>query len=259
MPGAWSTLRNQFRRQHREPGREARVPPDTRVYAVGDIHGRLDLLRGLHALIAADAATVPGRRKTIVYLGDYVDRGPESRGVIDCLLDETPADLAPVWLKGNHEDALIRFLDGFSVGWDWLQFGGEETLCSYGVGLAGSPYGRRNMIDARLTLRERLPERHLGFLRGLVTRFEFGGYLFVHAGVRPGVALDEQAPDDLIWIRDEFLDSKADHGRVVVHGHSISPMVENLANRINIDTGAYATGTLTCLVLDGAERRLLQT
>ncbi len=259
MPGAWSTLKSLFHRRQSGPGRKSRVPPDTRVYAIGDIHGRLDLLRKLHALIAADAGDAPGCERTLVYLGDYVDRGLESRGVIDCLLDETPADVTPVYLKGNHEDVLLRFLDDFTEGAGWLQFGGDATLYSYGVQLAGSPGEQRTLIDAQLNLRERLPERHLKFLRGLGIRFEIGDYLFVHAGVRPGVALDEQAPEDLIWIRDEFLTSKAYHGLVVVHGHSISLQAENLPNRVNIDTGAYASGVLTCLVLDGAERRLLQT
>ena len=259
MPGAWSTLQNLFRRQPSGPGREARVPPGTRVYAVGDIHGRLDLLRELHALIAADAGDAPGRGKTLIYLGDYVDRGLESRGVIDLLLDSTLPGVAPVYLGGNHEDALLSFLDDFAIGPAWIQLGGDATLYSYGVALSGRLGEQKTLIDAQLGLRQNLPERHLAFLRALLPYHEVGGYLFVHAGLRPGVPIDKQEPEDLKWIRDEFLDSTVDHGRVVVHGHSISLKVEYRPNRVCIDTGAYATGVLTCLVLEGAERRLLQT
>lgn len=248
-----------FSRWRTNKARESRVPEGQRVYAVGDIHGRLDLLEALHGLIAEDAAQAPDRSKTIIYLGDYIDRGLESQGVIDRLLGAPLEDVTPVFLLGNHEDTMLNFLDDHRVGESWFQFGGDATLYSYGVQLAGPAGEQRTLIDAQSNLRERLPARHLEFLRGLETRFEIGDYLFVHAGVRPGVALDEQAPKDLIWIRGEFLTSKADHGRVVVHGHSISLKAENLPNRVNIDTGAYASGVLTCLVLDGAERRLLQT
>ncbi len=248
-----------FGRKGPGPEHEARVPEGVRVYAVGDIHGRADLLRGLHDLIAADAAATPGLEKTIVYLGDYVDRGLESRGVIDLLLDSTPPGVAPVHLGGNHEDALLSFLDDFAIGPAWLQPGGDATLFSYGVALSGRLGEQKTLIDAQLGLRQNLPERHLAFLRGLKPYHEVGGYLFVHAGLRPGVPIEAQEPEDLKWIRDEFLDSTVDHGRVVVHGHSISREVEYRPNRVCIDTGAYATGVLTCLVLEGAERRLLQT
>ncbi len=248
-----------FGRKGRGAGHEARVPEGVRVYAVGDIHGRADLLRELHDLIADDAATAPGLDKTIVYLGDYVDRGLESRGVIDLLLDSTPPGVAPVYLRGNHEDALLSFLDDFAIGPAWIQLGGDATLYSYDVALSGPLTEQKTLIDAQLALRQNLPDRHLAFLRGLDPYHEVGGYLFVHAGLRPGVPLDKQKPEDLMWIRDEFLDSTVDHGRVVVHGHSISLEVEYRPNRINIDTGAYATRVLTCLALEGAERRLLQT
>ena len=248
-----------FRRWRSGAGRKPQVPVGARIYAVGDIHGRLDLLRDLHRRIAEDAAQAPERAKTIVYLGDYIDRGLESRGVIDCLLDLALADVATVHLRGNHEDIALRFLDDFGNGAGWIRLGGDATLYSYGVQLRGPTSEQRTLIDAQLSLRENLPERHLAFLRSLETHYEAGDYFFVHAGVRPGVALADQATEDLIWIRDAFLKSTADHGRVVVHGHSISLKAEHRPNRINIDTGAYATGVLTCLALEGDRHWLLQT
>lgn len=241
------------------PASTPRTPEGARVYAVGDIHGRLDLLRRLHDLIAEDAGGAPAATKTIVYLGDYIDRGLDSRGVIDCLLDETPSGLTAVYLMGNHEEVFLQFLDDAAVGEDWLQFGGDATLYSYGVQLAPTGGAQRNLVDAQLTLRENLPARHLNFLRALRNQCLIGGYMFVHAGVRPGVPLAAQSDRDLLWIRGEFLDSRADHGAMVVHGHSISLEGENLPNRINIDTGAYATGILTCLVMDGDKRWKLRT
>jgi serine/threonine protein phosphatase 1 len=235
------------------------VPEGRRIYAVGDIHGRLDLLRALHEQIAEDAATAPDQAKTIVYLGDYIDRGIDSRGVIECLVGAPLEQVTPIFLLGNHEETLLRFLDDFMVGESWLGFGGDATLYSYGVKLAGLSREQRTMIEAQLTLRENMPEPHLAFLRGLESHYRIGDYFFAHAGVRPGVPLDKQATEDLIWIRDVFLKSSADHGAVVVHGHSISLEAEDLPNRINIDTGAYATNVLTCLVLQGADHWLLQT
>lgn len=252
-------LGNLFSRWRGSKSWDARLPDGMRVYAVGDIHGRLDLLRGLHERIAEDAAGAPDQAKTIVYLGDYIDRGLESRGVIDLLLDEPLADVSPVHLLGNHEEAMLHFLDDSQAAAAWLQFGGDATLYSYGVQFSGLLSEARTLIDAQLDLREKLPENHLAFLRGLETHYRAGDFYFVHAGVRPGVALEDQTTQDLIWIRDEFLRSNADHGVVVVHGHSITPTVEDLANRISIDTGAYATNILTCLVLEGGDHRLLQT
>ncbi len=248
-----------FGHPRHDPASPARVPDGVRVYAIGDIHGRLDLLREVHALVAADAAGAAQCGNTVVYLGDYVDRGVDSRGVIDLLLDDPPAGFETVHLRGNHEDLMLRFLDDIDFGPVWLDNGGVATLLSYGVSLAGPQSREATLQIAQRHLAERLPGRHLAFLRDLRPCHEIGGYLFVHAGVRPGVALEAQAEDDLMWIREEFLGSNADHGRVVVHGHSIRREAELLPNRIGIDTGAYATGVLTCLVLEGAGRRLLQT
>ena len=250
-------LRNLFNRLR--GGRiEAHLPDGLRIYAVGDIHGRVDLLRILHHIIAEDD---DGRmhERLVVYLGDYVDRGLDSRGVIDFLLDEHPVELPFVALKGNHEEMMLRFLEDISVGPGWLEYGGAATLLSYGVSLSGSISDTQTLVDAQRRLAESVPPRHIDFMREAPLYYEAGDYLFVHAGIRAGVPIDAQRAEDLLWIRGEFLRSRADHGCVVVHGHSISRKAEFRPNRIGIDTGAYATGVLTCLVLEGAKRRLLQT
>lgn len=235
------------------------LPASTRVYAIGDIHGRADLLRGLHEKITADAAGHAVDRKVAVYLGDYVDRGENSREVIDLLLDEPLPGMYSVFLLGNHEDAMLSFLDDPGVGANWVLNGGEATLMSYGVGHPrdGDLSERWRLIQAGL--RKNLPSRHLEFLRSLELGHIEGGYLFVHAGIRPGLRFERQAREDMLWIRDEFLASSADHGVCVVHGHTITTSVEVLPNRIGIDTGAYFSGKLTCLVLEGEGHRLIQT
>lgn len=240
-----------------EAGPRPRAPAGTRLYAIGDIHGRDDLLARLHGLIEADLAARPIGAATAVYLGDYVDRGPSSFEVIERLLHEPLAGCQAVHLTGNHEAMMLTFLDhGDDV---WLFNGGGETLASYGIE-GGDPWtGYYDVLALRERLREVLPERHLRFLRGLATRFACGDYLFVHAGIRPGRPLDRQKTRDLIWIREPFLSSTTDFGACVVHGHSISPEPEFRGNRIGIDTGAYVTGRLTCLVLEEDEQRLLHT
>jgi len=236
------------------------VPAGSRIYAIGDVHGRLDLLVRLEALIAADAAAAGARRHVIVYLGDYVDRGPESRGVIERLMHRPLAGFERVHLLGNHEDYLLQFLENAAVGPNWCTYGGSETLASYGVRPPSSFTVRASDFEiARVALAEKIPPAHVAFMRGLKLTHAEGGYLFVHAGVKPGVALAEQQAEDLLWIRNEFLDSAEDFGACVVHGHTIVEAPEERGNRIGIDTGAFATGRLTALVLDGTERRFLQT
>jgi serine/threonine protein phosphatase 1 len=231
----------------------------TRVYAIGDIHGRLDLLVALETMIVEDLDRQRPKRSVVIYLGDYVDRGPDSRGVIDHLLDRPLAVDERVHLLGNHEDAMRRFLDDLWIGESWMGFGGRETLASYGV----APDARLSrdawLREAQAALNRGLPKRHLVFLDGLRLWHRQDGYLFVHAGIRPRVAFERQQRDDLIWIRNEFLDSDANHGCVVVHGHSIRREPEIRENRIGIDTGACFTGRLTALVLEGSERRFLAT
>lgn len=246
-------------RQQTKPGTAPEVPAGRRIYAVGDIHGRLDLLRRLHLLVAEDAAARPGPLNVLVYLGDYIDRGDASSAVIDLLLDEPVAGFETVHLKGNHEESLLRFLVDIEVGPAWLAYGGAETLLSYGV-RPPQPAGRdRELQRAQAELRARLPERHRRFLEGLRLTHEEGDYLFAHAGVRPGVSLARQQEADLLWIRDEFLLSDEDFGKIIVHGHTITARPDVQHNRIGIDTGAFASGTLTALVLEGKTWSFLQT
>jgi serine/threonine protein phosphatase 1 len=233
-----------------------RVPEGTRVYAIGDIHGRLDLLVEIERRIADDAAAAQAARNVVVYLGDYVDRGSQSREVIDRLIDRPLPGFERILLLGNHEDSMLQFLVDVQIGPAWLAYGGAATLLSYGI---GPPDSDRDFIRVQEDLRAKLPERHLAFLRGLKLRHVEGDYFFVHAGVRPGIPLDDQRPGDLLWIRDEFLLSDRDFGKIVVHGHTIAKTPDIKRNRIGIDTGAFASGTLTCLVLQGDSWSFLQT
>lgn len=236
------------------------VPRDTRVYAVGDIHGRCDLLVALQEQIRAHALEQAIGRRVLVYLGDYIDRGTESRAVLDRLLGKALPGFETVPLLGNHEDSLMRFLDDTSVGPAWLYYGGIQTLASYGIAAEYADLHDESRLRAlQEALRRCLPRSHLSFLRRMPLQHREGDYLFVHAGIRPQVALENQGREDLLWIRDEFLDSPVDHGVTVVHGHTISPVPELLPNRIGIDTGAYASGRLTCLVLEGDGRSFLST
>jgi len=236
---------------------EARLPPGLRIYAIGDIHGRADLLDRLHGLIADDMAAQPAPDRTvIIYLGDYVDRGPDSAAVIDRLCKSRLAGVETLALLGNHEAMLLEFLDAPYGASLWLANGGDATLNSYRVKV---PASFDELLLTQRALQRALPRQHQDFLTGLALQARFGDYLFVHAGIRPGLPLDRQSREHMIWIRDVFLDSEADHGAIVVHGHTIVHTVEWRSNRVGIDTGAYTTGHLTALVLEGGERRLLQT
>jgi serine/threonine protein phosphatase 1 len=237
------------------PAPTASAPGDSRIYAVGDIHGRLDLLLRLEEKIQADAARSRAARRVIVYLGDYVDRGPDSQGVVEHLAKTTLPGFERVALKGNHEDLMLKFLAGEPVARIWFMNGGMQTLRSYGV---------TGLVEdlpaiARAALARAVPDHHREFLGGLALNHVEGDYLFVHAGIRPGLPLARQAEADLLWIREEFLDCAADHGKVVVHGHTITAKPERLANRIGIDTGAFMTGRLTALALEGGEARFIGT
>lgn len=244
----------------RAPWSPRRAPTGIRLYAIGDIHGRADLLAELLSMIASDADTRGATRNCLIYLGDYVDRGTRSAEVIDLVLDNAPDGFEVVTLKGNHEEMMLRFLEGeIALGRTWMLNGGDATLASYGIEPPQWFDGDPIFARAQEELCARLPARHREFLGRLILTHEAGDYFFVHAGVRPGVPLAEQLPEDLLWIRDEFLDSNESFGRRIVHGHSITPKPILRHNRIGIDTGAYASGTLTALLLDGAECRLLQT
>jgi len=235
------------------------TPPGSRIYAIGDIHGRADLLRRLHRMIHEDAYRRQAPRNVVVYLGDYIDRGDASPGVIDLLLDEPLPGFLSVHLKGNHEDTMLRFLDDTGIGPSWMLYGGADTLASYGIRPPPLTGGTAEIERVQQELRARLPKRHHRFLAGLRLVHEEGDYLFAHAGVRPDVPLERQQEEDLLWIRDEFLLSDAEFGKIIVHGHTITERPDVQRNRIGIDTGAFASGTLTCLVLEGADWFFLQT
>jgi serine/threonine protein phosphatase 1 len=239
----------------------ARAPAGTRLYAVGDIHGRDDLLARLVDQIRHDAdSAAPGTRRVVIYVGDYIDRGMESRQVIDRLMHAAPEGFESVHLLGNHEEAFLDFLDGAPIAFDWFRYGGLETLHSYNVPVPRRAARPVDMEDARRRALAAVPPSHVAFLRGCKLWHAEGDYVFVHAGVRPGVPFERQEAADLLWIRDTFLTSRADHGgKVIVHGHTICEQPEVRPNRINIDTGAYATGRLTCLVLESDTRRFLST
>jgi serine/threonine protein phosphatase 1 len=218
------------------------LPRGRRVYAIGDIHGCRDQLIALHALIAADHAARPTGISVIVHLGDYIDQGPDSAGVVAHLAAGAPIPgIRVVNLLGDHERMLIDALDGDrAAATDWLWAGGKEALQSWGL----SPDLPRDQWQAAL------PAAHVAWLRGLVLTHREGNYLFVHAGIRPGVPLPEQSRDDLTTMRHPFLSTEQDLGMVVVHGHSSSPSVPIATNRIGLDTGAGIGGKLTCAVLE---------
>ena len=235
--------------------------PPWRCYAVGDIHGRLDLLDRLLALIARDHAKAGGGPAELVFLGDYVDRGPASAGVVERLAT-LAADLAPglkpVFLRGNHEALMLDFLAHGRRAEAWLNNGGGATLASYGVAI-DEDADKASLAATARRFRAVLPASHRAFLEGLALHHSVGPYLFVHAGLRPGRALAEQDEEDLIWIRGPFLDASEPFEKFVVHGHTISAAPDLRANRLGLDTGAFCTGCLTAAILDKKGLRFLDT
>jgi serine/threonine protein phosphatase 1 len=226
----------------------ASAPADTRIYAVGDIHGRADLLSEITARIDDDIRRRPVAHTLEVYLGDYVDRGPHSRSVMDLLAVRLVANRA-VCLRGNHEAVMEGFLQDPAILQYWLPLGGMQTLASYGIELHNDT---ETANDLHRRFLDAFPREHELVMRCFRNQFSCGDFLFVHAGIRPDVPLDDQDPNDLIWIRDEFLDCTRSHERFVVHGHTPVPHPDIRSNRINIDTGAWRTGTLTCIAIEGS-------
>jgi len=224
------------------------APDGVTIYAIGDIHGRADCLARAHDSIDRDIARRGGRQGAIeIYLGDYVDRGPNSRGVIDRLVLRS-LDARVVLLRGNHEVIMESFLRGEAAFEDWRSVGGLETVLSYGVD-ARTLLANGGAIRPR-DLAERLPATHLQFFASLRDVLRLGHYCFVHAGLRPGVPIERQTLGDMTWIRDDFLNYSGDFGFVVIHGHTPVPAIEFLPNRVNIDTGAYATNRLSVIRID---------
>lgn len=238
-------------------GRRPSLPVGLRVYAIGDIHGRLDLLNRLLSLINADIAQFPAIRPLFVFLGDYIDRGHWSRETIDRLIEHA-GEHQSVFLKGNHELIAISCLSDRTKIDQWLRLGGVETLSSYGVApdlFANCEQG----AGTQLAFHNALPQSHFRFFRNLQESFSSGDFFFAHAGVKPDVDLEHQTEKDLLWIRHEFLSSSRDFGKIVIHGHTPTPEIELRSNRINIDTGAFATGRLSCLVIEGETLSVIDT
>jgi serine/threonine protein phosphatase 1 len=232
-------------------------PAGARAYAIGDVHGRLDLLRTLLHEIEADSRARPCEREYLIFVGDLIDRGPDSKGVIDLLLRSKKYLPHPVFLMGNHEEMMLRVLEKPDEKFrDWLSYGGYECAQSYGVEV-----GRLAVLDVAhgaALVGAAIPQEHRDFIASFADSFRFGDYLFVHAGIRPGVPLDDQSTRDLRWIREDFLTSDAAHPYMVVHGHTITPEPDEQINRIGIDTGAYASGVLTAICIEGTSRKYLR-
>jgi len=227
----------------------ARTEAGVRVYAIGDIHGRLDLLEKLVEKIDADKAAHPVATALEIYLGDYIDRGPSSRQTVDFLLKRAAEVENLIFLTGNHEEFLLQALHDPNAFAPWMRHGGREALLSYGV-VTPRQGGAREIDKAMQEMRAAIPQAHIEFFENLLLNYRCGDYFFVHAGVKPGVPLEQQKASDMLWIREEFVDYRGAHPLRVVHGHTVIQNPEIYPGRINIDTGAYVSGKLTCLVLE---------
>ncbi|OBQ71243.1 metallophosphoesterase family protein [Mesorhizobium erdmanii] len=240
---------------------DAHGPEGVRLYAIGDVHGRLDLLAAMHKRIESELEWKPVRDWRVIHLGDYVDRGPDSKGVIDFLIAARERDPRHLMLAGNHDIGFLDFLRTPDPEGLFMRYGGVQTALSYGVSLTAdaSWFGKTETIKrGHAALLEAMPAGHVDFLRSLPFSLTSGDFFFCHAGIRPGIALDKQDPQDLIWIRDVFHDHTGLFPKIVVHGHTPVPEAEVMANRVNVDTLAWQSGMLTALVVDGADKRILE-
>jgi serine/threonine protein phosphatase 1 len=242
---------------------QARVPEDVRIYTVGDVHGRHDLLVKLFDQISADAAAAPEKKMELIFLGDYIDRGLYARQTLDWLIDlpTTPAGVKfrVTCLRGNHEAMLLDFLTHPENGQMWLEHGAYETLLSFGIKLSSPRPKAETFRHLAEQLQLKLQGKYLEFLSNRGLARTVGDYFFCHAGIEPGQPIKSQKAQNLLWIRDKFLLSEKRYEKIIVHGHSIASLPDVRPNRIGIDTGAYGTGRLTALVLYGNNRRFLST
>lgn len=237
----------------------SRTPPDCVIWAVGDIHGRSDLADRLIQAIRADLHAAEATRKVVVFLGDSIDRGLDSKGVLNQLINLAADPALEVhFIKGNHEERMEAFLHDPQVGPSWCDFGGRDTLLSFGVTPPSLRADAQAWAEASRALDEALPESHRDLLASQETSVSIGDYFFAHAGARPGIALSVQSPEDLMWIRHPFLDHSGLFEQVVVHGHTPTEAVHSDARRIGVDTGAYATNVLSAVRLERETRTLMQ-
>jgi len=247
-----------------EPGihfLDARAPDGIRIYAIGDVHGRLDLLEAMHRRIEAEIEQDRPADWRVIHLGDYVDRGPDSKGVLDFLIDARTRDSRHLMLTGNHDLGFLDFLKAPDADGLFIRYGGIQTAQSYGVTIGGGSawFGKAEaaLRQGHAALVAAVPQSHVDFLRSLTFSLSFGDFFFCHAGIRPDVPLESQNPQDLIWIRDIFHNHPGLYPKIVVHGHTPVPEAEVTANRVNVDTLAWQSGNLTALVVDGADKRIL--
>ncbi len=256
QPDVWIVKMLGLFRKSRAVPQVAAMPAGKRCYAVGDIHGRLDLLTMLLDLVERDNAARAPAETYLVFLGDLIDRGAASKGVLDLLSTANFPWAKPMFLMGNHEEAFLEVLAGdLSYLDNWLRFGGFECAQSYGLSAAELAGGNPALLYR--ALRERVPQEHIDFIDSFYDSFALGRYVFVHAGIRPGIAIEDQDPHDLRWIRHDFLDDQSDHGVIVVHGHTVVETAAAHVNRVAIDTGAYRTGRLTAVRLEADDREFI--
>lgn len=238
-----------------------RIPDGERVFAIGDIHGRLDLFEALMSAIEAEDQKRGPARTTVILLGDLIDRGPASLGVLALARqwqqERRAAGQAMHILMGNHEEMMLESLERVEVLRHFVQHGGRETLLSFGID--EKTYAAASWEELQILMQQAVAQEWIDFIGTFEASLRLGDYAFVHAGIRPGVALEAQTPADLRWIREPFLSSEQVHGSTIVHGHTITEAPEIRHNRIGIDTGAYQSGRLTALVLEGEEKVLLST
>jgi serine/threonine protein phosphatase 1 len=247
------TIRRIFQRAESAP--LPAIPAGQRVYAVGDIHGRLDLLEALISAIEEDDAEAGAAETTVILLGDLVDRGPDSAGVIARAREWQGRRRVRI-LAGNHEEMFLKSFKKVETLRHFLRFGGRETILSYGIDRRA--YQKASVEEVQAMMEQAVPVEDRRFIEGFEDMIAIGGYVFVHAGIVPGVPLEEQRRQDLRWIREPFLSHADSFGAVVVHGHTICDDPEDRGNRIGVDTGAYISGRLTALVLEGTQRRYLE-
>ncbi len=233
-------------------------PPGLRIYCIGDIHGRDDLLQQIHDKVASDVSNYNGT-KIVIYLGDYIDRGECSKQVIEILLNNPLPGFDSIYLRGNHEQCLIDFLVESKVGKAWFNYGGLQTLVSYGIRYKKIPTSVKDLQAIQNELKQQLPHRHLEFFDRTQLFCCFGSYYFVHAGVNPRSSLKQQLPEDQLWIREGFIEHAKAFEKVIVHGHTITDEPDFQFNRIGLDTGAYQSGKLTCLVLENDKQWIIQS